>query len=56
MSAYIDSLRRWSGGNFAFDGGDAYHRTYESNAAYGRDVIKLMNLMGYDAMALTSRV
>ena len=53
MSAYIDSLRRWSRGNFAlFDGGDAYHGTYESNAAYGRDVIKLMNLMGYDAMAL----
>lgn len=53
MSAYIESLRRWSKGRLAlFDGGDAYHGTYESNAAHGRDIIKLMNLMGYNAMAL----
>ena len=53
MSAYIASLKRWANGRLAlFDGGDAYHGTYESNAAHGRDVIKLMNLMGYHGMAL----
>jgi len=53
VSAYVNALRKWSGGRVALlDGGDAYHGTYESNAAYGRDVIKLMNLIGYDAMAL----
>ena len=53
LSAYIDALRRWTGGKLALlDGGDAYHGTYVSNAAHGRDVIKLMNLMRYDAMAL----
>ena len=47
-----NALRRWSGNKSLLDGGDAYHGTYVSNAAHGRDVIKLMNLMKYDAMAL----
>lgn len=53
VSAYLSALRKWSNGRVVLlDAGDAYHGTYESNAAFGRDVIKVMNLIGYDAMAL----